>query len=139
MLQKANYGAVCSESVVLPGLLAGHELTVPSEESGRTAETIHCHNCPAHERGDMDVSHAGPGQVSFQHDPLLKLLHRQQSSVCVPYSRNSHSGVPYYICRDLSDFDTFSMFYARRFSLSCCCCCLKGPQNLIISLGSGGN
>lgn len=42
--------------------------------------------------------------------PLLKLLHRQQSSVCVPYSRNLQSGVPYYLCRDLFDFGTFGMF-----------------------------
>lgn len=55
---------------MLPGLLAGHELTVPSAESSHPAVTMHCHNCPARERGDVAVSHAGPGQVSFQ--PFVK-------------------------------------------------------------------
>lgn len=55
---------------MLPGLLAGHELTVPSEESSHPAVTIHCHSCSARQRGDVDVSPAGPGQVSFQ--PFVK-------------------------------------------------------------------
>lgn len=128
---------VCSESAVLPGLLAGHELSVPSEESRHTAVTIPYHSCPACERGDMDVSPAGPGQGSFQ--PFIKAPSQAaQQWLCsiewtfaircslIPLQRSHWLQCLHYV-------------YSRCFSLSCscCCCCLKGPQNLIMSLGSG--
>lgn len=133
MLQKANYGAVCSESVVLPGLLAGHELTVPSQESSHTAVTIHCHKCPAHERGGMDVSHAGPGQVSFQ--PFVKAP-SQAAEQCLCSIQQKFA----VRCSLLPLQGSFWLWYLRYIYSRCSslsCCCLKSPQNLIISLGSG--
>lgn len=49
----------------------------------RSYSSMNSHKCPAHERGDIRDSHAGPGQASFRHDPWLKLLHRERYSVCV--------------------------------------------------------
>lgn len=128
---------VCSGAIVLPDLLAEHELTVLSVESGRSA--VWTVTTVLHGNKETYMT-AVQVRVSCRHDSSLKLFCREWYSVCVSAAHDCiEQTFSYYLCRDLFDFEIFSVFYSECFSLSSCCCCLKGSPNLMTSLGSGGN